>query len=226
MCIIPSAVRFLVCVLAVSLRLVAEPSPESQVQGEVRDASGAIVSGVRVSILDAASQRVVATVTSSVEGSFLFQRLAPGKYILRAEQKDFTAVETPLVVTANQRTNTRITLYPQGNNITVTVTAERWAAPGVVDAFQGRGRLEDIQGVQINTGKKNDVVLIDDLDANLAGNNQRQVFAKVPGISFWDNDSSGVQLNLATRGLNPNRSWEFNTRQNGYDISSDVLGYP
>jgi hypothetical protein len=26
-------------------------------------------------------------------------------------------------------------------------------------------------------------------------------------------------------GLSPNRSWELNTRQNGYDISSDVFGY-
>jgi hypothetical protein len=26
--------------------------------------------------------------------------------------------------------------------------------------------------------------------------------------------------------LSPNRSWELNTRQNGYDISSDVFGYP
>ncbi|MBM3759012.1 MAG: TonB-dependent receptor [Acidobacteria bacterium] len=218
--------KSVVFILVVSLRLSAEPTPESQVQGEVRDASGAIVSGVKVSILDAASQRVVSRVTSSVEGNFSFQSLPPGKYILRAEQKDFTAVDTPLMVSANQRTKTRITLYPQGNNISVTVTAERWAAPGVVDGFQGRGRLEDIQGVQINTGKKNDVVLIDDLDANLAGNNQRQAFAKVPGISFWENDSSGVQLNLATRGLSPNRSWEFNTRQNGYDIASDALGYP
>jgi Fe(3+) dicitrate transport protein len=209
-----------------SLQLMADMAPESQVQGEVRDASGAIVAGVSVTLLDATSKRVVATMQSGLEGAFVFSRLAPGNYILRSEQKDFAATDTALVVLANQRTNTRITLYPQGNNISVTVTAERWAAPGVVDSFQGRGRLEDIYGVQINTGKKTDVVVMDDLDANLAGNNQRQVFAKVPGISFWENDSSGVQLNLATRGLNPNRSWEFNTRQNGYDISSDVLGYP
>lgn len=221
-----SAFRVLVIVLAAALRMAGDMAPESQVQGEVRDANGAIVAGVKVELLEAKTKRVVATVESGREGSFAFSRLAAGEYILRAEQKDFTATETALVVVANQRTSTRITLYPQGKNISVTVTAERWAAPGVVDSFQGRGRLEDVHGVQINTGKKTDVVLMDDLDANLAGNNQRQVFAKAPGISFWENDSSGVQLNLATRGLSPNRSWEFNTRQNGYDISSDVLGYP
>jgi hypothetical protein len=31
---------------------------------------------------------------------------------------------------------------------------------------------------------------------------------------------------IGVRGLSPNRSWELNTRQNGYDISSDVFGYP
>lgn len=212
--------------LAVVLQLWAAEAPESQLQGEVRDVTGAVVAGVRVSILAEDGKRLVATVNSGQAGNFVLERIPPGRYRLRAEQKDFTAIETALVLEANQRTKTQITLYPQGNNISVTVTADRWAAPGVVDAFQGRGRMEDISGVQIQTGKKNDVVLVEDLDANLAGNNQRQVFAKVPGISFWENDSSGIQLNLATRGLNPNRSWEFNTRQNGYDISSDVLGYP
>jgi Fe(3+) dicitrate transport protein len=42
----------------------------------------------------------------------------------------------------------------------------------------------------------------------------------------WESDGSGIQTGIATRGLSPNRSWEFNMRQNGYDISSDVFGYP
>jgi len=35
-----------------------------------------------------------------------------------------------------------------------------------------------------------------------------------------------LQLSIGGRGLNPNRTSNFNTRQNGYDISADVLGYP
>ncbi|HLG38904.1 MAG TPA: TonB-dependent receptor, partial [Chitinophagaceae bacterium] len=31
---------------------------------------------------------------------------------------------------------------------------------------------------------------------------------------------------IAARGLSPNRSWEFNVRQNGYDIAADPFGYP
>jgi Fe(3+) dicitrate transport protein len=50
--------------------------------------------------------------------------------------------------------------------------------------------------------------------------------AKVPGIHIWESDPSGIQIGIAARGLSPNRSWEFNIRQNGYDISADPFGYP
>jgi len=54
----------------------------------------------------------------------------------------------------------------------------------------------------------------------------RQVLAKVPGIHVWESDPSGIQIGIAARGLSPNRSWEFNIRQNGYDIAADPFGYP
>lgn len=57
-------------------------------------------------------------------------------------------------------------------------------------------------------------------------NNVRQSLAKVPGLSIWENDASGVQIGISTRGLSPNRSWEMNTRMNGYDIAADPYGYP
>jgi Fe(3+) dicitrate transport protein len=88
------------------------------------------------------------------------------------------------------------------------------------------GRLSDIHGTNIFAGKKNEVILPDKANANLAVNLNRQLYAKVPGIMVQENDGSGIQTSIAVRGLNPNRSWEFNTRQNGYDISADPMGYP
>ncbi|MCE2963467.1 MAG: TonB-dependent receptor family protein [Chitinophagales bacterium] len=82
------------------------------------------------------------------------------------------------------------------------------------------------QDFLILEGKKNETILLENVLANKATNNVRQVMAKVPGINIWETDGSGIQIGISTRGLNPNRSWEFNTRQNGYDISSDVFGYP
>ncbi|WKK82981.2 TonB-dependent receptor [Marivirga arenosa] len=87
-------------------------------------------------------------------------------------------------------------------------------------------RLNPVEGTLIYEAKKNEVINIDQLNGNLATNNARQVFAKVPGLNIWESDGGGLQLGIGGRGLNPNRTSNFNTRQNGYDISADPLGYP
>jgi Fe(3+) dicitrate transport protein len=92
--------------------------------------------------------------------------------------------------------------------------------------LNGLGRMDPVRGTAIFEAKKNDVLVMKNIDANLATNNARQVFSKVAGINVWENDGSGIQVNVSSRGLSPNRSWEFNTRQNSYDIAADILGYP
>ena len=85
---------------------------------------------------------------------------------------------------------------------------------------------EDTNGMMLLAGKKVEIVDVASQNISLVNNNSRQVFARVAGIQVWENDGSGTQVNVATRGLSPNRSWEFNVRQNQYDISSDPFGYP
>ncbi|MFT5848256.1 TonB-dependent receptor domain-containing protein [Psychroserpens sp.] len=87
-------------------------------------------------------------------------------------------------------------------------------------------RLKDVEGTSIYAGKKTEVVLVDQSLANLATNNARQIYSQVAGLNIFQNDDAGLQLNIGGRGLDPNRTANFNTRQNGYDISADVLGYP
>lgn len=87
-------------------------------------------------------------------------------------------------------------------------------------------RLPDLHGTAIMAGKKNEVLRLSGTHADLSTNLARQVFAKAPGITVWENDGSGIQTSIAARGLSPNRSWEFNVRQNGHDIAADIFGYP
>jgi Fe(3+) dicitrate transport protein len=87
-------------------------------------------------------------------------------------------------------------------------------------------RLNSVDGTFIYEAKKNEVISVDQINGNLATNNARQVFAKVPGLNIWESDPAGLQLGIGGRGLSPNRTSNFNTRQNGYDISADPLGYP
>ncbi|MBK6785551.1 MAG: TonB-dependent receptor plug domain-containing protein [Saprospiraceae bacterium] len=48
----------------------------------------------------------------------------------------------------------------------------------------------------------------------------------MPGAFIYDMDGSGNQMNIATRGMDPHRSWELNVRQNGVITNSDIYGYP
>jgi Fe(3+) dicitrate transport protein len=86
--------------------------------------------------------------------------------------------------------------------------------------------LKEISGLGIYAGKKTEIINVEKIDANKATNQSRQIFNRVPGVHVWESDASGIQLGIAVRGLNPNRTSEFNSRQNGYDISADALGYP
>jgi len=123
-------------------------------------------------------------------------------------------------VNAARDTSLLITLLTDEVNLhVVVVQAEK-------DNSFGISRMHNIEGTAIYAGKKSEAVYVGDLNANLAANNSRQIFSKVAGINIFENDGSGSTIGIGGRGLNPNRVSNFNTRQNGYDISADALGYP
>ncbi|GAB3332027.1 TonB-dependent receptor [Larkinella ripae] len=86
--------------------------------------------------------------------------------------------------------------------------------------------LPDVQGTYLLGGKRSEVIRLGEIDANIAEKNARQVFARLPGLFVYDMDGTGNQMNVATRGLDPHRSWEYNIRQNGILTNSDMYGYP
>lgn len=87
-------------------------------------------------------------------------------------------------------------------------------------------RLKSVEGTVIFEGKKTEIVDLSNILANTATNNGRQIFNRIAGLNVWENDAAGMQIGIGARGLNPNRSAEFNIRQNGYDITADAIGYP
>lgn len=91
---------------------------------------------------------------------------------------------------------------------------------------RGTGHMPQVKDGIIYAGKKNEVILVDSLDANKAINNTRQILGRIPGLNIVESESGGFTANgIATRGLNPTQSIEMNTRQDGYNISADVFGY-
>jgi Fe(3+) dicitrate transport protein len=95
------------------------------------------------------------------------------------------------------------------------------ANPGV----KGISSLSDFDGIRLMTAKKSELIILNKLEANLANQSLRQVFGRTPGLHVIESDPSGFNTSIAIRGLSTNRSWDFNMRQNGYDITPDPMGY-
>jgi Fe(3+) dicitrate transport protein len=117
-------------------------------------------------------------------------------------------------------------IYAQNNNLTQNDTIKELSPVIVTPKKQSPERLPEIKNNTLFSGKKNEVARLSSINGNFATNNAREIFSRIPGVNIWENEGSGIQINVGVRGLSPNRSWELNTRQNGYDISSDVFGYP
>lgn len=156
---------------------------------------------------------------SDANGNFEFNNVENGKYWLVVFKLGF-AIEKTAILVNNKNENINISI-----GHLESVLDEVHVVENQKDDF-GILRLKSIEGVSINESKKSEVIVLDKINANTAIDNTREAYAKVPGLNVWESDEAGVQLGIGTRGLSPNRSSNFNIRQNGYDISADALGYP
>jgi Fe(3+) dicitrate transport protein len=156
---------------------------------------------------------------AEADGSFRFDSLLTGKYTLTIFAKGYQSiVEEHQLLDEDLHLTFRLKRL-QGALNTVAIEEKKANDFGI-------DRLKPVEGTAIYAGKKSEVINMEDIAANLATNNARQVFNKVAGLNIWESDGAGIQLGIGGRGLNPNRVSNFNTRQNGYDISADALGYP
>lgn len=87
-------------------------------------------------------------------------------------------------------------------------------------------QMRSVEDMYIFSAKKSERIELEKISANLSTNNSRQVYSKVPGLNIFESNGAGLNTEIGGRGLSPERSTNFNMRQNGYDISADALGYP
>jgi Fe(3+) dicitrate transport protein len=184
-----------------------------QVSGKVTDA----VSGLPINQVGIYDKDAGVITTTDIEGTYSFET-TKGNITLILFISEYQVLEKAMTFTTSSVVNFQLQeISKQLNAIEITVRKEK--------IFQLE-RLKDVEGTAIYAGRKTEVVLIENSTANLATNNARQIFNQVAGLNIYQNDDAGLQLNIGGRGLDPNRTANFNTRQNGYDISADVLGYP
>lgn len=155
---------------------------------------------------------------TSSKGEFTFQNLTKGKYTVIIFATGYNTLEQSFDLSENLIT--QFELQPFSNELSEVVISQKR------EEVFSLSRLNQVEGTSIYAGKKSEVVLLDQAVANMAANNARQIYSQVVGLNIYENNDAGLQLNVGGRGLDPNRTANFNTRQNGYDISADVLGYP
>lgn len=156
--------------------------------------------------------------TTDAAGNFQFSNISSGTYNIAVFTFEYDVVER--LVTVSEDSTLIFELSPLGEQLSEVVLNKR------KERVFALRQLRQVEGTSIYAGKKSEVVLMDNVTANLAGGNARQIYAQVVGLNIYESNDAGLQLNIGGRGLDPNRSANFNTRQNGYDISADVLGYP
>jgi Fe(3+) dicitrate transport protein len=157
-------------------------------------------------------------VQTNAKGTYILKGLKPGQYTIQVSFVGYRTSKREVNIKEGKQQEVNFTLSDVTELQGVSVTAQ--------SGVKGNSFLPQVNEYTITAGKKNEVILLDNLQANLAMNNSRQIFSRTPGISVWENDGSGIQLGVASRGLSPNRSWEFNVRMDGYDITPDPMGYP
>lgn len=152
-------------------------------------------------------------------GNYRFSKLKPGKYTLAVIYMGYGRTSQDIAI-ADKDITANIPLSVH------TTVLDSVSIKSYRPSF-GTTHLKDVDGSGIYAGKKSEVVVMKDITANTATNNARQIYSSVAGLNIWENDGgAGIQLAIGGRGLDPNRVSNFNTRQNGYDISADALGYP
>ncbi len=161
---------------------------------------------------------VAHSTATDLKGQFIIRAVPSGTYEVQISH--LAKLSRTITLTLDDHVELKVMLPDDVNVMNqITVVDERLDQGGIL-------HLRQVEGFSIYASKKNELIELDRLTINKAANRSRQVYAKVSGLNIWESDGAGVQLGIGGRGLSPSRNSNFNTRQNGYDISADALGYP
>ena len=206
-----SSINTILLILLFQMSLLAQ---KTSISGKISNQDKKAVVGANVTL-----KGTVRGVQSNQNGEYIIKSIPAGTYTLVVSNVGLKTQEVSVKITENETKKVDFQMEDFSNMLNgVDVISNR--------GVRGNEHLAEVDGFSIYAAKKNEVIQLDNINANLAMNNARQVFGRTPGISVWENDGSGIQLGVASRGLSPNRSWEFNVRMNGYDITPDPMGYP
>jgi Fe(3+) dicitrate transport protein len=192
----------------------ANSQSTGNIKGSITDSRQSPLSQVNITL-----DKTNFNTTTNSKGEYGIADIPPGSYRITISHIGYQSIKRDIIIMKNETVDYSYALQSSTAEIpSVEVFGERRTS--------NIARLPEISGTNIYSGKKNEVLLLDSMNADLAQNRARDVFARVPGISSWELDGSGTQTSVAARGLSPHRSWEFNVNQNGCNVNNDLYGYP
>ena len=191
------------------------------------DAQSAQLSGIVRDSLDGpilfASVKVKDTKTATstdINGKYKLENISSGTYSVMVVAMGYITATKTITIRAGESSVLNFALVPED------IEMHEVVIKGTV-SVNGMGHISEVEDGIIYSGKKTEVLQLDSMNANTAQNNPRQVLGRIPGSNYSETEGSGFPSNgIGFRGLNPTQSIEMNIRQDGYNITADLYGYP
>lgn len=181
--ILRTKLRILAAVVLTPLLALATPAiaQTSSLTGRVTDPQGAVVANASVTVYER-DNRVRGGVVTDERGTFRFERLAPGEYILEAQADGFARFSQTVRVTQGETATVSATLDVAGVNSEVVVTASGTAQP--VDEVS-----KAVTTIGADEIEKRDEITI------------AEALRRTPGVRVRENNGPGSLTTITTRGL-------------------------
>ena len=111
----------LLCILSTATPLFGQ-SATTSLRGTIKDPSGALVPGAKITISDSATGTSISRVADS-DGSYLFAQIAPAKYTILVTASGFGNQTKTAELLVNQPATIDFALTVEANTVTVDVSA-------------------------------------------------------------------------------------------------------
>lgn len=201
--------------------------------GTVTDPSGAVVSGAKVSIANAATGQEINTKTNA-SGAYSSGAIVPGSYTVKVSAKGFSTVSMPVTVQVGNTStaNAKLAVGQESQVVEVQasevqVNTEQPTVQGVLNAAQisnlpvnGRNFLDLAQlepGVQIQDGQNFDPTKAGYSSISFGGRYGRTARIEVDGV-----DVSDETVGTTTTDIPASAIQEFQISQSSMDMSTEL----
>lgn len=216
------SLKYVMAVLAVITGSLAAQEITGDIRGVVKDPSGALVSGAKVSVINTDRNETIRTITTGADGSYVAPYLPVGRYQLSVEASGFKKfVGANIVLNVNDHRIVDAAL--QVGSTTETVMVEQ--APLAVDleTSEAAGLVNGTQVRELALATRNyeQLLVLQPGVSTALASDQLYVGVSTPG-------GTSAQVNFAVNGNRPTQnSWTIDGSDN-FDRGANLtlLNYP